>query len=58
MNSKEYKRYLKKKNKIIKDILDLLEIEESYENYELQVIYEELKYKPIKELIDLKYKIK
>lgn len=51
MSKKEYRKYLKTKNKILKQILDIYEFKLDYDSKEIILIYYDLNKKTIKYLV-------
>lgn len=51
MTKKEYRKYLKNKNKILKRILDIYEFKLDYDSNEIIILYYELNKKTIKYLV-------
>lgn len=51
MSKKEYRKYLKHKNKLIKQILDIYEFKLDYDKQEIIIIYYDLNQKTIKYLV-------
>lgn len=51
MSKKEYRKYLKTKNKILKQILDIYEFKLDYDRNEIIILYYDLNKKTIKYLV-------
>lgn len=57
MSKKEYRKYLKTKNKILRQILDIYEFKLDYDKNEIIILYYDLNKKSIKYLVYLYHNI-